>query len=112
MAGYHAALAIHPGTSYGIVVLLAGHYPDAAKLTYDAFEIFQPAIDGALAEASAELYGGSWASGDMNSTATIVIERGVVWAKALTLQGVNVLQKFGSPSGLALRSSGRRDEFR
>ena len=49
MAGYHAALAIHPGTGYGVVVLLTGHYPDAAKLAYDAFEIFQPAIDAALA---------------------------------------------------------------
>lgn len=112
MAGYHAALAIHPGTSYGIVVLLAGHYPDAAKLAYDAFEIFQPAIDGALAAVSSELYGGKWVSEETNSTATVVVERGVVWVKTLILQGVNVLQVFGSPSGLALRSSGRRDEFR
>lgn len=112
MAGYHAALAIHPGTSYGIVVLLAGNYPDAAKLAYDAFEIFQPAIDGALAEASSDLYEGSWVSADGNSAATIVVEQGVIWVRSLTLQSVNILQKFGSTSGLALRSSGRRDEFR
>jgi hypothetical protein len=58
MAGYHATLAIHPGPSYGVVVLLGGNYFDAAKLAYDAFEIFQPAIDNVLAEVSTALYAG------------------------------------------------------
>ena len=68
MAGYHSALAIHPGTSYGISVLMTGHYADAAKIAYDAFEIFQPSIDQVLAERALLLYGGEWSTADGKST--------------------------------------------
>lgn len=61
MAGYHSALAIHPGTPYRIIVLLAGRYHDAAKIAYDAFEIFQSAIDQ-----------------DGNSSALITVEKSVL----------------------------------
>lgn len=106
MAGYHSALAILPGTSYEIIVLLVGRYHDAAKIAYDAFEIFQSAIDGALAEAVSMLYGGRWASQDGNSSALITGEKGVLWMTACVLEGVNVPQMFGT-SRLALRWLGR-----
>lgn len=116
MAGYHAALAIHPGTGYGVVVLMAGHYPDAAKLAYDAFDIFQPAIDQALADLVNQLYVGEWRNVDKaaeaKSNARIVIDKGTLYIETLTLLGVDALKNFGAPGRLALRSSGRRDEFR
>lgn len=112
MQGYESALAIHPGTSYGIVVLLTGHHSDAAKIAYDAFEIFQPAMDRLLAETSSYLYAGSWSSKDGPSKVTITVDNGVMWTREFVLNGVNILQTFRSPSGLALRPSGRRDEFR
>ncbi|EJF61945.1 beta-lactamase/transpeptidase-like protein [Dichomitus squalens LYAD-421 SS1] len=116
MAGYHAALAIHPGTGYGVIVLMTGHYPDAAKLAYDTFEIFQPAIDQALAELAAELYVGEWydvhGSEEQPSSARIVIDKGTLYIKSLKLLGVDALRNFGAPGRLALRSSQRRDEFR
>ncbi|PIL32219.1 hypothetical protein GSI_05464 [Ganoderma sinense ZZ0214-1] len=116
MAGYHSAVAIHPGTGYGVVVLLAGHYPDAAKLTYDAFEIFQPAIDRALADFSTELYAGTWTDAESGvekkSSARIVIDKGTLYIEEFTLEGTNALAKFGAHGRLALRSSMRRDELR
>ncbi|KAI1793717.1 beta-lactamase/transpeptidase-like protein [Ganoderma leucocontextum] len=116
MAGYHAALAVHPGTGYGVVVLMAGHYPDAAKLAYDAFEIFQPAIDNALAYTATELYVGEWhdirAREEQPSSARIVIDQGTLYIENFTLRGVDALKNFGARGRLALRSSQRRDEFR
>ena len=116
MAGYHTAIAFHPGTGYGVVVLMGGRYPDAAKLAYDAFEIFQPAIDRALADMAAALYVGEWHNLDRgaeaDSSARIDIEKGTLYVERLTLLGVDALKNFGAPGRLALRSSGRRDEFR
>ncbi|KAI0319435.1 beta-lactamase/transpeptidase-like protein [Amylostereum chailletii] len=115
MAGYHSALAIHPGSSYGITVLMGGHYPDAAKLAYDAFKIFQPAIDSALAEMATELYAGHWSASDAQgkpSSARIIVEKGTLYIESLELLGVDVLKMFGAQGRLALRSSMRRDEFR
>lgn len=116
MAGFHSAVAFHPGTGYGVVVLLGGHYPDAAKLAYDAFEIFQPAVDKTLADVSTELYVGKWTDADKGaekkSSARIVIDKGTLYIEELTLQGANALEKFGARGRLALRSSMRRDELR
>lgn len=112
MAGYHSAVAIHPGTGYGIAVLLGGNYFDATKLAYDAFEIFQPAIDGVLAEMAATLYAGSWASQDGESSALIVVEKGTLYVNRFILNGTDVLAMFHAPGRLPLRSSQRRDEFR
>lgn len=117
MAGYHTALAIHPGISYGIIVLMAGHYPDAAKLAYDAFALMQPAIDTALADMATELYVGTWqADADDNdhkpSSARVILEAGTLYMEDYTLFGVDVLSRFGARGRLALRPSGRRDEFR
>ena len=117
MAGYHAALAVHPGTGYGVVVLLGGRYPDAAKLAYDTFARVQPGVDAALADMASELYAGEWASveddaGEKPSGARIVVERGTLYIENLALRGVDVLRKFGAPGRLALRSSMRRDELR
>jgi hypothetical protein len=112
MAGYHSALAIHPGTGYGVVVFLGGNYFDATKLAYDTFEIFQPAIDGVLAEMSTALYAGSWISEEGNSSASIVVEKGTLYVERFISNGTNVLGMFHAPGRLALRSSQRRDEFR
>lgn len=112
MAGYHAAVALHPGTSYGVAVLLGGHYPDAAKLAYDAFDIFQPAIDRALAELSTALYAGKWASSDGESSAAVVLHKGTLYVEHLVLNGTDAMAVFDSPGRVALRSSHRRDEFR
>ncbi|KAH9917603.1 beta-lactamase/transpeptidase-like protein [Fomitopsis serialis] len=119
MAGYHAALAFHPGTGYGVVVLMGGHYPDAAKL---AFEIVQPAIDKALADLAEELYTGTWRDSDVDlrqedggnasSSARAVVERGTLYVEEYTLLGVDALRKLGASGRLALRSSMRRDELR
>lgn len=116
MAGYHSALAIHPGTSYGIIVLMAGHYPDAAKLAYDAFALMQPAIDNALADMATTLYAGSWHAYSDNhskpSSARVIVEKGTLYMESYTLLGVDALSRFGAQGRLALRPSGRRDEFR
>ncbi|KAI0824344.1 beta-lactamase/transpeptidase-like protein [Trametes gibbosa] len=112
MAGYHTALAIHPGTSYGIIVLMAGRYPDAAKLAYDAFELMQPAIDRALADMATDLYAGEWRADHGNSSARVVVEQGTLYVERYVLLDVDALSKFGAQGRLALRPSGRRDEFR
>jgi hypothetical protein len=112
MGGYHAGIAIHPGTSYGIVVLLGGRYFDAAKLAYDAFEIFQPAIDNVLAEMATALYAGSWSSEDGDSSASIVVDRGTLYMERFVSNGTDVLGMFQAPGRLALRSTQRRDELR
>ncbi|KAI8970736.1 beta-lactamase/transpeptidase-like protein [Trametes punicea] len=118
MAGYHSALAVHPGSSYGIVLLMAGRYPDAAALTYEAFSLVQPAIDAALADMATELYVGEWrdetspAEAEPSSSARVVIEKGTLYVERLNLVGEDALQKFGAQGRLALRPSGRRDEFR
>lgn len=112
MAGYHSAIAIHPGTSYGVAVFLGGHYSDSAKIAYDALDIFQPAIDAALADAVNESYGGTWSSADGESFAILVIRKGVLWMDSYVLKGVDALGMFLSPGKLALRSTGVRDEFR
>ncbi|KAM5544672.1 hypothetical protein V8D89_001570 [Ganoderma adspersum] len=105
-----------PGTGYGVVVLLCGHYPDAAKLAYDAFEIFQPSIDRALADLTTEFDVGVWADADPSaekkSSAHITIDKGTLYIEELTLQGTNALERFGAQGRLALRSSMRRDELR
>ena len=112
MAGYHGALAIHPGSSYGVIVLSSGHYPDAAKIAYDIFEIMQPGFDAALAELATERYAGDWASADGKSKATISIRKGTLYVDQLVLDGSNVLEMFHSPGALPLRSSERPEEFR
>jgi len=112
MAGYHSALAIHPGTSYGVVVYLAGNYFDAAKVAYDVFEIFQPAIDGVLAEMSTALYAGLWTSEDGDSLASIVVNKGTLYMERFISNGTDVLGMFRASGQVALRSSQRRDEFR
>ncbi|KAJ7285643.1 beta-lactamase/transpeptidase-like protein [Mycena rebaudengoi] len=104
MAGYHSALAIHPGSSYGVAVLLGGHYPDAAKIAYDVFEIFQPAMDKALAELATSRYGGKWSSSDKKSSATISVEKGTLYISELVIGGTdNILDKFHSPNRVPLR---------
>ena len=111
MAGYHAAVAFHPGTQYGVVVLMGGHYPDAARLAYDAFDIFQPAVDGALAEAATAAYVGAWGAG--NNTAVTSLSRGTLYMDKLILDGKDILANFYASEGrLALRETGRRDELR
>jgi hypothetical protein len=112
MAGYHSVIAIHPGTGYGVVVFLGGRYFDAAKLAYDTFEIFQPAIDSVLAEAATALYAGSWTSEDRESSASIVVEKGTLYIEHFISNGTDILEKFHAPGRLALRSSQRHDEFR
>ena len=113
MASYHSAVALHPGTSYGVVVLLAGHYQDAAKIAYDAFDIMQPAIDAALADMSMSLYVGKWTSPESERDyAVISLVSGTLYIEELILDGANVLKNFGASGRLALRSTGRRDELR
>lgn len=112
MAGHHAALAIHPSSGYGVIVLLAGHYPDAAKVAYDIFGVIQPAIDLLVSEIAQTLYAGNWSS--PGNTAVVSVRRGTLWLDKYVLDGSDVLRLFGAPEGkgLALRPSGRKDEFR
>lgn len=112
MGGYHSALAIHPGTNYGVIVLMAGRYPDAAKLTYDAFEIMQPGIDKALADMAVTLYAGRWSSSDGNSNTLITVQKGTLYMEHLTLNGTDAFATLHVTGKVPLRSSQRRDEFR
>ncbi|OCH90269.1 beta-lactamase/transpeptidase-like protein [Obba rivulosa] len=112
MVGFHSAIAFHPGTSYGVSVLMGAHYPDAAKLAYDIFDIVQPFMDKALADYSQKLFAGTWKSQDGESTSHIVIEKGALYIDRFVLNGTDILQMFHAPGRLALRSSERRDELR
>ncbi|KAL1941009.1 hypothetical protein VTO73DRAFT_7645 [Trametes versicolor] len=114
MAGYHTAIAVHPGTSYGVVVLMGGRYPDAAKLAYDTFELFQPAIDQALADAVEESYVGSWVdeTASAPTSARISIDRGTLYMEEFSLLGVDALKSFGAQGRLALRPTGWSEELR
>lgn len=121
---YHTAIALHPGTSYGVVMFMAGAYMDAAAIVYHIFEIMQPYIDRALAELATTVYVGRWKSTDGNSVATITLERGVLFVEELTLDGTNAMDTFNAFNGppevvqgkrkrrFALRPTGRRDELR
>ncbi|KAI0663850.1 beta-lactamase/transpeptidase-like protein [Cubamyces menziesii] len=114
VGGYHSAIAIHPGTSYGIVVLMAGEYPDTAKLVYDAFELLQPEIDEALADAATALYAGNWVddTADAETVAQIAVDRGTLYIDRFVLQGADALNTLGTDGRVALRSTGWRDELR
>ncbi|KAJ6572103.1 beta-lactamase/transpeptidase-like protein [Mycena capillaripes] len=111
MAGYHAALALHPGTSYGVAVLLGGHYPDAAKIAYDVFEIFQPAVDNALAELATSMYAGKWVSSDRKSSATVLVDKGTLYIENMFINDTDILSMFNSPHRVPLRPIDR-DMFR
>ncbi|CDO72016.1 hypothetical protein BN946_scf184943.g51 [Trametes cinnabarina] len=117
LVGWHSAVAVQPGTGYGIIVLMSGRYPDAAKLMYHAFALMQPAIDRALEDAARDLYAGSWVDAGKGTeeatTARIAVERGTLYIEEFRLLGVDVLHgSFGAHDRLALRPSGWRDEFR
>ncbi|PCH33822.1 beta-lactamase/transpeptidase-like protein [Wolfiporia cocos MD-104 SS10] len=119
---YHSAVALHPGTSYGVAAPTAGPYPDAAAIAYNIFDIVQPYMDTALAELATLMYAGRWASADGNSTATILVERGTLFVEDFVLNGTDALATLGHPPieatatarkrRVALRSTGRRDELR
>lgn len=121
---YHTAIALHPGTSYGFVLFMAGAYMDAAAIVYHIFEIMQPYIDRALAELATTMYVGRWTSADENSVATITLERGILFVEELMLNGTNAMDTFNAFNAppeivqgkrkrrFALRPTGRRDELR
>ena len=117
LPGFHTAVAIHPGTSYGITVLVSGSYDDSAGFVYDAFEIMQPGIDAALADLAQKLYTGQWVDSQslQNSTkrssARISVDKGTLYVDEFTLLGVDALEKLETKGRVALRST-RRDEFR
>lgn len=111
MAGYHSALALHPGSSYGVAVLLGGYYPDAAKIAYDVFEIFQPAMDKVHAELATSRYGGRWSSSDEKGSATITVDKGTLYISEFFIDGIDILAKFHSPSRVPLRYV-QPDKFR
>lgn len=117
LPGFDTALAIHPGTSYGISVLLAGPYADLVGLVYDAFEIMQPGIDKALSDLAQELYAGHWVdteplrNGTQRSSAHVAVDKGTLYVDEFTLLGVNALEKLEAKGRVALRPT-RRDEFR
>lgn len=93
-------------------MLHTGEFADAAKLAYAAFDIMQPAFDKAQAELASSMYCGRWASGDRTSSATIVLEKGTLYATKLVINGTDVLPLFGPSRRVPLRSPERRDEFR
>ena len=112
MPGYNSAISLHPDSSYGVVLFIGGEYRDAARLSYDVFDIMQPAFDRAHAEAVASLYTGKWASKASNSSASVVLAKGTLYIEHLILEGSDVLPLFEASGRLALRSSQRKDEFR
>jgi hypothetical protein len=133
LPGTHAAVALHPGSGYGVVALLSGGYGDAAALAYLAFDSFQPAFDALAVGLAEELYAGAWASPSSgttarpqqrplgmgavsnNSMAHISVRDGTLWMDRLVLDGDEVLERlFAAPpgQGLSLQSTGRPDELR
>lgn len=113
LENFQAAFALHPGSGYAALVLLAGRYPDAGALAYDAFDAFQPAVDAALADAVAVRYAGRWRAEDGRSEAVLRVDRGTLWVERYVLEKADVLRVFGAEEGeaLALREV-RPDEFR
>ncbi|KZV67848.1 beta-lactamase/transpeptidase-like protein [Peniophora sp. CONT] len=114
VASFNTVLSIHPGSGYGVSLLMSGRYSEAAKLAYEVFGIMQPAMDAALAEAAAQLYAGDWTSSDNGSSAHVVVNKGTLFVEVLILEGVDALRTLGAKTGerFALRYAGRYDEFR
>jgi hypothetical protein len=136
LPGTHAAVAIHPGSGYGVVALLSGAYSDAAAVAYLAFDTFQPAFDALAVSLANELYAGLWASSESSppaltramlrspasgevrtnvSMALISVREGTLWMDELVLNGEEVLSRlFKAPegAGLPLQGTGRHDELR
>lgn len=110
---FHSAFTIHPGSSYAALVLTAGHFADTALIAYTAFDLLQPVVDAALAEAVAERYAGRWRAVHGQGEAELRVKKGTLWLEQYTLGESNVLQVFGAEKGqpLALREV-RPDEFR
>ncbi|TBU57475.1 beta-lactamase/transpeptidase-like protein [Dichomitus squalens] len=117
LPGFNTVIAVHPGSSYSVIVLMAGSYPDAAELAYDAFEIMQPGIDRALSDLVKELYSGQWVvvqpgqNTTEGSSATITVHKGTLYIDEFILLGVDALEKMDAKGRVALRPT-RRDEFR
>ena len=82
---------------------MAGHYPDASQLTYEASALMQPAIDRALADMATELYAGEWRDERNLSARVVVIDKGTLYDDGYALEGVDALQEFGAEGRLALR---------
>ena len=109
VGGYHSAVTVRPTGAYGVVLLMAGAFPDAAELAHDAYAILQPAIDAALADAAAALYAGEWRA--EGSAARIAVDDGTLYIDRLTLHGQDALATLGAQGRIALRET-RTDEFR
>lgn len=114
MAEHHAVLAVEPSTSIGVIVLLAGPFPDVAQIAYTVFSTFQPTIDNLLELTASQLYAGTFRDPASSSTAVVSIRRGTLWLDKYEVKGTDVLGLFGVKQGgrMALRSSGRKHEFR
>ncbi|KAJ7938159.1 beta-lactamase/transpeptidase-like protein [Mycena leptocephala] len=93
MAGYHAALAIHPGTSYGVAVLLGDITPMQQKspMTFSNF------------------FNRRWINGQ--SSATVLVHKGSLYIENININGTDILPMFHSPNRVALRST-HHDKFR
>ena len=113
VGGYHTAVTVNPTSGVGVVLLMAGAFPDSGELVYDAYEILQPAFDAALADAAAQLYAGEWHSdGDSGSSnARVFVDDGTLYIDRLTLFGQDALKTLGAEGRAALRPT-RKDEFR
>ena len=113
VGGYHTAVTVNPTSDVGVVLLMAGSFPDSGELVYDAYEILQPAFDAALADATAQLYAGEWRSdnGSEGSRAHVRLDGGTLYIDRLTLLGQDALKTLGAEGRVALRPT-RKDEFR
>ena len=115
VGGYHAALSVRPGLSYGVIVLATSRARDfdVAKLVYDIYDVIQPMFDVQLALAATRLYSRHWKSADGKATAHVQVRFGTLWLEKLEVSGVNILHSFGVKDGhVSLRPTGWPDEFR
>ncbi|KAH9941734.1 beta-lactamase/transpeptidase-like protein [Epithele typhae] len=109
VASYHTAFTVNPTSGYGIVVMIGGSFSDSGELAYDAYEILQPAMDAALAEATADLYAGLWYAPSTN--ADLKDSYAIINMEEWNLYGEDALSKFGVQGPVVLRET-RREEFR
>ena len=112
VGGYHTAVTVNPTSGVGVVLLMAGAFPDSGELVYDTYEILQPAFDAALADATEQLYAGEWRlDGGGGSDAHVLVDDGTLYIDRLTLFGQDALKTLGAEGRVALRPT-RKDEFR
>lgn len=90
MRGFHTNFAVDRATGYGIVILMAGKYTNAAALAaMAAGEYLHTAFKHHLVKANVQIYVGTY--GSSSHGLFILIKEGALWVERILVNGAFVI---------------------